>query len=384
VYLVKAISDAWGWYETHASTVNPIVAGLGGAALVWAAVRQARTATNRHYEQTRADLQRRLTESFSKAVEQLSSDKIEARLGGIYTLERLAIEAITHARPMPRWGYLLHRNRPTSADPIADLYWTVMETLTAFLRERASWRGPQAAIGAIADKADYLWGTDARMAAIGPMQATDATDIAAVLAVFRRRFDLGRARERQRDWRLDLHTADLRGANLSGVHLEGANLQGAHLEGANLYGANLEGAILRNAWLQRANLDGAHLEGAILSDAHLEGAVLTNARLEGARLDGAHLERSYLTDARLEGAILSWAHLQGTRLAATHLEGATLYGAQLEAEALTDLIGAYGDAATILPDGIERPRHWPEYDYGRESAAMIATLNGRSTRSGRR
>jgi hypothetical protein len=66
--------------------VNPIVACLGGAALVWAAIQQARTATLRHYEQTRADQQRRLTESFSKAVEQLVSDKIVARLGVIYTL----------------------------------------------------------------------------------------------------------------------------------------------------------------------------------------------------------------------------------------------------------------------------------------------------------
>jgi hypothetical protein len=31
-----------------------------------------------------ADRQRRITESFSKAVEQLSSDKLEVRLGGIY------------------------------------------------------------------------------------------------------------------------------------------------------------------------------------------------------------------------------------------------------------------------------------------------------------
>ena len=39
-------------------------------------------------EQTGADQQRRLTESFSRAVEQQAGNTVEARLGGIYMLER--------------------------------------------------------------------------------------------------------------------------------------------------------------------------------------------------------------------------------------------------------------------------------------------------------
>jgi len=41
--------------------------------LAWAAVQNARTAARRHEEQTKADRQRRITESFSKATEQLAS-----------------------------------------------------------------------------------------------------------------------------------------------------------------------------------------------------------------------------------------------------------------------------------------------------------------------
>src|SRR3984885_12962700 len=63
----------------------------------------------RHFAQTDADRERRVTESFSKAVEQLANDKIEVRLGGIYTLERISRES-------------------------PDDYWTIMETLTAFVR----------------------------------------------------------------------------------------------------------------------------------------------------------------------------------------------------------------------------------------------------------
>ena len=84
----------------------------GAALLAWAALRQAATASERHQEQTNADRQRRITESFSKAVEQLGSDKLEVRLGGIYSLERISKES-------------------------PDDYWTVMENLTAFVRERS-------------------------------------------------------------------------------------------------------------------------------------------------------------------------------------------------------------------------------------------------------
>jgi hypothetical protein len=70
----------------------------------------AAVALIRHFAQTDADRQRRITESFSKAVEQLGSDKLEVRLGGIYSLERISKES-------------------------PDDYWTVMENLTGFVRE---------------------------------------------------------------------------------------------------------------------------------------------------------------------------------------------------------------------------------------------------------
>src|SRR5262247_1209777 len=54
----------------------------------------------------------KLTERFSKAVELLGSDKLDVRLGGIYALERIA------------------------QDSLKD-HWTVMEVLTAFVREQS-------------------------------------------------------------------------------------------------------------------------------------------------------------------------------------------------------------------------------------------------------
>ena len=56
-----------------------------------------------------------ITERFTRAIEQLGSEKLAIRLGGIYALERI------------------------SKDSKKD-HWTVMEVLTAFIRENAWWK----------------------------------------------------------------------------------------------------------------------------------------------------------------------------------------------------------------------------------------------------
>jgi len=66
----------------------------------------------RNYSEAEAGRKRRISETYSKAVSQLASDKLEERLGGIYSLEQVSKES-------------------------PDDYWTVMETLTAFVRERS-------------------------------------------------------------------------------------------------------------------------------------------------------------------------------------------------------------------------------------------------------
>lgn len=300
--------DAWNFYKNNQPILGPLLAPIGailvgmgtvvvGLGTIMVSRQQARTAANaaeiqklRHEEQTRADQQRRITDTFSKAVEQLASEKVEVRLGGIYTLERLAGELPINRRVAEGQG----------ADPVSELYWTVMETLTAFVRERARWKEPDTApaMPAQPDPPDEI-----------QPKARPATDIAAILEVILRRPGAGRERETAQPWRLNLSGTDLRGADLTGAHLE------------------------------RAILTGAHLEGADLREAHLEGADLGGARLEGADLSRAHLNgRTYL----------SWAHFEGAELGWTHLEGADLREAQLQDVDLTD---TFGDAKTCLPEG---------------------------------
>jgi hypothetical protein len=238
-----------------------------------------------------------------------------------------------------------------------------METLTAFVRERASWEkiAPK-----ISERAYFLWQDAGRpdgcadehwneaVAATEPTKPP--TDIAVVLSVIMRRRPKDREREEEMKWRFDLRSTDLRGASLRGAHLAGARLDEAHLEGVDLYKAHLERTDLRNAHLERADLRNAYLKRADVADAYFEGAELVRAHLEGASLWRAHFENATLVEAHFGDAYLAKAHFGGATLFVAHLEGADLRFA----DGLTkdQLARAFGDAKTRVPPGM-RPASWP-------------------------
>jgi hypothetical protein len=298
-----------------------------------------------------------ITERFTRAIEQLGSDRMEVRLGGIYALERIGNDSDKD-------------------------YWPIMETLTAYVRERAAWRDQSQDEKRKASEAEPVvqktlngeavveeeaageeFPTPTASAISAPAARTKpATDIQAILTVLgRRKYCYGQGE----DQGLDLRGTDLRGADLTGAHLEAATLRGAHLEGANLREAHLRGANLREAHLRGADLREAHLKRAYL-EAHLEGADLSSARLEEAYLDGARLEGAILIGANLKGAILNKANLEGAVLWCAHLKGAYLSEAHLEGADFggAPLLGATGltreqltkailDEKTILPDYLQ-------------------------------
>ena len=128
----------WGFWARDPSSIRDLVITLGAllgipfvgwrewlnhrqtrAALQQAesAQKQAATAERRHEAQVEADRERRITDNFTRAVELLGSDKLESRLGAIYTLERIAWESRAY-------------------------HWPIMETLMAYVRERAPSSGP--------------------------------------------------------------------------------------------------------------------------------------------------------------------------------------------------------------------------------------------------
>ena len=138
----------------------------------------------------------------------------------------------------------------------------------------------------------------------------------------------------------DLRQAFLSGMNLNAVRLQDAILEGANLEGAALLGAQLQGANLRWAQLQNAQLSWAQLHNAVFFEAQLQDANLfeaqmqnadfIGAQLSGALLIGAQLQNADLIGAKGQGANLRWAELNNADLRRVNLRDAVLIGAQLQ------------------------------------------------------
>jgi hypothetical protein len=192
-----------------------------------------------------------ITDRYTKAIEQLGKldgDKpnIEVRLGGIYALERIALDS--------------ERD-----------HWTIMEVLTAYVRQNAP---------VVSKRAEQTQLSTDLENERSDTKAEPRTDIQAILTVLGRR-ERGKSRERANQI-LNLSRTNLEGASLDEAHLEGANMTGAHLERADLMHAHLDGANLTWACLERANLTWAHLEGANLTQAHLERASITVDQLKVA------------------------------------------------------------------------------------------------------
>ena len=284
-------------------------------------IKQQQQAAQQQQQQAARDLL--ISNQLSKGFEQLASDKMAMRLGGIFALEGAMN---TSERPEQYRG-------------------PVLEMLCAFVREYT--------IGKTVSKKPAI-DIQAALTVIGRRKGQELPDLAEVNIPGA---NLSGANLRG----ADLDSADLNSAYLSGAYLSGANLLGANLSGANLTSAKLSrvdltGANLSGANLGLADLNGAYLSSANLSGANLGGANLTGADLSGANLRGANLRGANLSGAYPIGADLTGANLRGADLTGAHLRGATLRGAILRgAKNLiqTQLDEACGNSETELPEGLD-------------------------------
>ncbi|RVX41831.1 pentapeptide repeat protein [Nonomuraea polychroma] len=221
-------------------------------------------------ETLRTTQQQQITDRYTKAVEQIGSDKsVEVRIGGLYALERIA------------------KDSPSDAE-------TIRHVIVAFILERDR---PATSKGDDRWKPEADVGTALRV--LGTFPRISVTEIPPLIAAH---FEFA-------DWQY----VYLTGADLSGANLNGADLAVANLNGANLFGADLTVADLSGADLSGADLRYAYLNYADLNDALLNGANLTNAKLGSADLRGADLRGADLRGAKLDGSD-SVADLRGADL----------------------------------------------------------------------
>jgi Pentapeptide repeats (8 copies) len=252
----KAVSDA-------RTAVLQAVGGLllaAGAVATWRQVRISREGQT--------------TERYTRAVDQLGSDKRDIRLGGIYALERIA--------------------RDSQADRS-----TIGEVLSAFVREHAPWPP----------------GTDAGETSSAPVDSADEKpptlmerlpDVhAAVNALSRLQLEAVP--------RFDLSGCDLRRLTVDGS-----------LQKANLIRANLQFAILVSGDLREAWLNWADVRKAVLYEADLRGAALADVDLRKADLRDADLRQAVLSSADLREAVLTGADLRETVLQSVKLQEAVM------------------------------------------------------------
>ncbi|MFD7615235.1 pentapeptide repeat-containing protein [Streptomyces sp. NPDC059828] len=277
------------------TTLVQAVAGtvvLFGAYATW---RQLRV----NQEGLNATREGHITDRFSRAVDQLGSEKTDVRIGGLYALWRIADHS-AHDRA------------------------TVVSIKAAFLRTHLPWPPPGQDSPA----------TEVSINSVPPLEtrAPDAQVALTGLGVL--------CQERRPDW-LNVSYTDLRRADCDGLWLHHINFDGACLEAASIYKVNLTKASLIAANMRHVELGTSILHQCRCIEADLRGARMVRADFSDADFSDADLREANLRKARGHGAKFAGADLRRADLRGTDLAGADLTRANLE--------GALASDATIWP-----------------------------------
>ncbi|MGN5634749.1 pentapeptide repeat-containing protein [Streptomyces sp. AC154] len=276
---LKAVNDV-------RTTLLQVVGGLivlFGAFATW---RQLRVSQ----DGLRATQEGYVTDRFSRAVDQLGSDKLDVRIGGLHALWRIAEQST--------------RNREA-----------IISIQAAYLRTHLPWppTGPESPAA------------DVPINDIAPLEtrAADAQVALTALGVL--------CQHREQSW-VNLSITDLRRADCDGLWFPEVNFDRACLEAAGLYRANLTQASLVSVNLRHADLTTAILRRARCILADLRGAKLVETDLREADFTETDLRETNLRKAVAHGTVfrgadLRMADLRGTDLSTANLVEARLTGA---------------------------------------------------------
>ncbi|MET9421342.1 pentapeptide repeat-containing protein [Streptomyces sp. NPDC006540] len=295
----------------------PGLAALGALLFTWMQVGQAS-------KELRISEHGQITSRFNAAIDNLGSESLDIRLGGIYALQRIMQDSA--------------RDHPTVVSVLAAFAQRHAGSSTESLKEpseSAYNRTPRADVrAAIATLVRRRPDRDS-----GTVIDLSKTDLRGLRFTDRAPIHLPG---------VNLSDADLRSADLSGADLRKASLGYTNLDESSLHEVNLSGAELMGASLVVANLTGANLRGADMTCGGFEGepetgevieltdcvdleyAFLDGADVRNAKMSQADLRHATLNDADLRGADLTNANLTNADLTNADFRGAKLTGAKLK------------------------------------------------------
>lgn len=248
------------------------------------------------WRQVQVTRQGQVTDRFTRAIDQLGSEREETRLGGIYGLQQIAANKVYSA-------------------PISEI-------LAAYLRTSSEGEEYANSPAKKRRRGVRMSGTE--------RERRVPTDVEAALRVLL----VGNLWDETDISQLDLSFIAIPYAELMGVGLANCTLRGADLSFANLVDARFSGADLRGASFLGARLDGADLTGAKIDGASFRGALLSGTNLQSIRAERCDFSDATLVDNNIEfgdfkDADFDRSKLHGLRGSHVTFDGATFEGATI-------------------------------------------------------
>lgn len=226
------------------------------------------------------------TGRYAEAVQQLGSESMSIRLGGVYALGRVAKDS--------------NGDRET-----------IFQLLASFVKDRG--------------------GT-----AQSPHSNRLALDVIAALQLLGESWLRGNGGSRPvelRGWAMEAAQlpevrfppgTDMTRANLNGANLRGSSLDEAIISSASLGGVSLQDASIMRSFGESVDMSSANVRNATFSESRLPEVDMRGARGEMLQANGA-----FMAGADFAGADLSFAEFQHADLSLSRFDGAILVGANL-------------------------------------------------------
>ena len=230
-------------------------------------------------------------ERYQRGAEMLGNELLSTRLGGIYTLTRLA------------------------KDYPEEYHLQVMDLLCALVRNPYGVQQP-------IDQGIHGW-EDVYLEQLSSSRNTPfKEDTRAIISFISQRGTVVRNLEKSQGFRPDLRLANFTRANLSQANLSDTDLTGSLFLDANCDYSNFSDSILINANFYlascfEANMAMAKLHSASMDSSNVSRSDFTDAILQETTWRNADLSRAYFCDAEFIDAIIDEAKLDGTDLSGT-------------------------------------------------------------------